>query len=603
LVVVVAFAGGAHAEGDADVAAADAGVVDAIADAGVVDPPPAPTPPAPPPAFVDAGSADAGIAGSADAGSADAGTADAGKAGGAGDGHGGEDDDDPASFSVVVEELSTPLSFSVPSQGKDPRRRASEASAAFKAALRAEAPKDAPAAQVVQQDGVAIVKVRGRTVATLTIADAIAAGAVSMETFAEERETRLVEFVENYESRHSLQQLAFHIFFSVFLCVLAVLALRGLNAAFRRADAAVEDRAATIKPLVVFDVPLLSSDAMRGILATALVVGRVVSVVVVVVAATAGVMAQFERTRPLLESLASAAGRPILTGLEALVTAIPGLVLAALLVLLLQGGLRFARLLLDGVAAGRVKSVLVRPQRAPITRVVVTGAATLLALPLLVGAAFGRFGTPFETLALMAAGVVFVGAIPTLSSLAVGVVATWRGVIKPGDWVEVGGVSGEVSAVGLTELVLVPAGGGTVVVPMIMLAYKPLLRSAKQPQLEHLVRVCRDEKAAVLIDKLQAIAKSVDAEGGAEILEADHETVLVRLFIPIGKSDAHNALSRALLNAVDDGSVVLAAGKQRPETSTMPSAPSTPSLSPAPTTPTTPSSTSKTPKTPPAEKP
>ena len=256
----------------------------------------------------------------------------------------------------------------------------------------------------------------------------------------------------------------------------------------------------------------------------------------------------------------------MLTGLEALVTAITGIVLAALLAVLLRGGLRFLRLLLDGVAAGRVKSTLVKPRRAPITRVVVTTAIVLVALPLLIGAVFGRFGTPFETMALMAGGVLFIGAIPLLASLVVGVVVAWRATIKAGDWVEIAGESGEVSSVGLTELVLVPASGGTVAVPMLMLAMKPLRRSAKQPELEHLVRVCRNDKAAVLIDKLKAIAKSVDDAGGAEILEADHETVLVRLYVPIGKSDAHNALSRALLNAADDGTVVLAAGKQRPVT-------------------------------------
>ncbi len=547
------------AAGADDAVLNDGGVTVVAADAGVEH-------------VADAGSADAGNVVRVDAAKGDAGVV-------AADGHGDVDghgevgehesdnaEDDTPVFNVVVDELSTPLAFTVAAQGKDPRRRAAEASASFKAAFKADAIEDAAAARVVVQDGLAIVKIRGRTVATLTMADAVAAGAVSMETFAEERETRLVEFVEDYEARHSLQQLAFHVFFSVFLVVIGVLALRGLNAGFSRADAAVEDRAAVIKPLVVFDIPLLSSDAMRGLIATGLVVGRVVGVTAVVVATAAGVLAQFERTRPLLQTVASAAGRPVLKGLEALVTAIPGLVLAALLVVLLRGGLRFLRLLLDGVAAGRVKSTLVKPRRAPVTRVVVTTAIVLLALPLLIGAAFGRFGTPFETMALMAGGVLFVGAIPLLASLVVGVVVAWRATIKAGDWVEVAGESGEVSSVGLTELTLVPASGGTVVVPMLMLAFKPLKRSAKQPELEHLVRVCRNDKAAILIDKLKAIAKSVDDEGGAEILEADHETVLVRLYVPIGKSDAHNALSRALLNAADDGTVVLAAGRQRPVT-------------------------------------
>jgi hypothetical protein len=465
------------------------------------------------------------------------------------------------SWPVLVDDVATPLSFSVPSQGREARVRAADAAAAFAAALETEALPDARPAQVVLRDAVAIVKVQGRAVATLTLADAEAAGAPSLPAWAEEQETRLVEFVTTWQRRRALQSLAFHIFFSITLIVLAALTLRGLNRAMARADAAVEDRAGTIQPLVLFGVPVLSSDTARGLLATGLIVGRVLGVVVVVLATVGGVLAQFDATRPLLERVLAAVAQPIVRGLEALAAAVPGVVLAAVLVVLLRGGLRFLRLLLDGVAAGRVKSGLVRPRRVPVTRVVATVAIVLLALPLIIAAAFGRFGTPFETLALVAGGVILLSTLPLLASAAVGVVLVWRGTLTAGDWVEVDGQVGEVASIGLTELVVVPARGGTVSVPMLMLAVRPLRRLARQPELEHLVRIERREKATVLIERLTAIARSVDPDGGAEIIDADAETALVRLFVPLGKSDAHNALSRALLNAVDEGVVALASGR------------------------------------------
>jgi hypothetical protein len=465
------------------------------------------------------------------------------------------------SWPVLVEDQPTPLSFSVPSQGREARVRAADAAAAFTAALTTEAGPDARPAQVVLRDTVAIVKVQGRAVATLTAADAEAAGAPSLPAWAEEQETRLIEFVTTWQRRRALQSLAFHVFFSITLVVVAVLTLRGVNRAMARADAAIEDRAATIKPLVLFDVPVLSSDAARGLLATGLIVGRVLGVVIVVLATVGGVLAQFATTRPLLERVLAAGARPIVRGLEVLAAAIPGILLAALLVVLLRGGLRFLRLLLDGVAAGRVTSRLVRPRRVPVTRVVATVAIVLLALPLIVAAAFGRFGTPFETLALVAGSVVLLACLPLVASAAVGVALVWRGTLTAGDWVEVDGEAGEVSSIGLTELVVVPARGGTVSVPMLMLAVRPLRRLARQPELEHLVRIERREKATVLIERLTAIARSVDADGGAEIIDADAETALVRLFVPLGKSDAHNALSRALLNAVDEGIIALASSR------------------------------------------
>jgi len=464
------------------------------------------------------------------------------------------------SFAVIVDELTTPVVFQVPSGGKEPRRRAAEASAAFAAALRTQPVADTPAAQVVVVDGMALVKIRGRTVTALTTQDAIAAGPTSMSAFAEELETRLVEFVDTHQARSSLQELAFHVFFSVFLAVLAVLTLRGLNRAFARADSAIEDRAATIRPLVVFDVPLLSSDAVRGLLGTALVMGRVSSVVGVVVAATAGILAQFDRTRPLLESLAAAAGRPVLRGLEAFIAAVPGLVLAGVLLVLLRGSLRFLQLLLDGVADGRVRNGVVPAARAPAARVVLTGAVVLVSLPLIIAAAFGRFGTPLESLALGAGGAVLLGMVPMVASAVVGISVLWRSTVKAGDWVDVDNVTGEVAIVGLTELVLVPASGGTVVVPMLTLALRPLRRLGREPRVERLLRVHHAGKTLPVMDALIALARSVDDGGGAELVEVRSDSLEVRLFVPVGKSDVGDALSRAVLVAVDKGTIALAPG-------------------------------------------
>lgn len=463
---------------------------------------------------------------------------------------------------VVVDELTTPVFFQLAASGKQPRRRAAEASAAFAAALRTPPVANMPSAQVVVRDGLALVKVRGRTVAALSSQDAIAAGATSMPAFAEELETHLVEFVGAYDTRSSLQDLAFHVFFAVFLAVLAVLTLRGLNGAISRANTAIEDRAATIKPLTMLGIQLLSSDAVRGLLGTALVMGRVAAVLGVVVVAVAGILAQFDRTRPLLESLAAAAGRPVLTGLETFIAAMPGLLLAGLLLVVLRGSLRFLQLVLDGVADGRVRHGVVPPARAPAARVALTGAVVLVAMPLIIGAAFGRFGTPLESLALGAAGVVLLAMVPMLASAVVGVSVMWCSTVKAGDWVEVDAMSGEVSAVFLTELVLVPTGGGTVVIPMLLLALRPLRRLGRQPRLEQLVRVERTAKTMVLMDTLVTIARSVDADGNAELVEVDAESVLVRLSVPVGKSDAHNALNRAVLNAVDLGTITPAAGRR-----------------------------------------
>ena len=122
---------------------------------------------------------------------------------------------------------------------------------------------------------------------------------------------------------------------------------------------------------------------------------RVVSLGGTVVIALAAVLAQFDRTRPLLSRLGSSIGRPVLEGLEGALASVPGLVLAAVLLVLLRAALRFVSLILDGVATGRVKNGWIEPRRAPVARAVLSWLVVAVSLPLLVAAAFVRF--LFET--------------------------------------------------------------------------------------------------------------------------------------------------------------------------------------------------------------
>ena len=410
-------------------------------------------------------------------------------------------------------------------------------------------------------EGTAIIRVRGRAVATLDEEDAKAAGSPSLVIYGDELETRLLHFVDEHRERHSLQQLAFHVFFSVFLVLLGFLTLRGLNRAFARADTFIEDR--DHRPLSVFDVQVLSADAVRGLLATVLLMGRALAAVVVVVVVIAAVLAQFEATRPLLQRIAAAGGRPLLSALETVIAALPGLVLAALLLLLLRGALRFVRVLLDGVAAGRVSSSWLAGAQAPVARPVLSVALVVVALPLVVAAAFGRFGTPIETLALTGSAVVFLAALPVLAAAVVGLSLVWRGAIKVGDWVVVGddgahGVTGEVTSLGLTGVVLVPAGGGTVVVPSLLLLVRPLRRIGDQPPTAIEIRVRRTQKIAAHVAVVERVVRALDEAASVVVVDADDTSLLIRLSVPAAAAAEPATILRAVLVAVDEGTLELA---------------------------------------------
>ena len=64
-----------------------------------------------------------------------------------------------------------------------------------------------------------------------------------------------------------------------------------------------------------------------------LTIGRYLAYFACVAAAVATVLGQFETTRPLLKRLGKLSTQPVVDGLEAIVSALPGLLLALLLIL------------------------------------------------------------------------------------------------------------------------------------------------------------------------------------------------------------------------------------------------------------------------------
>lgn len=454
---------------------------------------------------------------------------------------------------ATVHDRASPLTFRVPRGALDARRRANDAGAALRSALE-EPVEGAPAAEVRVSGSEATVVVLGRTITTLTEADAAAAG-TSLAQHAAELETRLGSFVDEEQQRSTLQGVALRTFLTVLFAVLGLLTLRALRRAFARWESAAETMAPS--PVQLVGVPVLSSDARKAFTAVALMVARWCAYGAVVVIVVAASLSQFAATRPWLKRGASAVIDPVWHGVDTLIRALPGILLAVLLVVALQAALEFVRLLLEGVAQGRVTSRLVARERARPARMIVTTAAVLVVAPLAAAAAFGRFGAPLEELAIAAGVCVFVAAVPAAAAAVVGVTCLWRGNLKPGDWIAVGNVEGEVASIGLIDFVVVQESGGTVSIPMLSLLWRATRRTPNHPSAELDVAVQRDRPFEKIIDALNAVVRAVDETGSASLLGARGDVVDCRLRVAIGKGDARDALVRALLTSVERGDLVL----------------------------------------------
>lgn len=467
----------------------------------------------------------------------------------------------PPGHAATYRDQPSPLVFRVPARGRSPEARARAATAALTEALDEKRQRDEASVstelEVLLENNQAVVRIGQQIITTLYPDDARAEG-MTLERYAPHMEARLEAFVDAQLKRQAFQLFFLHFFLSVLFGVVGFLTLRGLRNAFDRWDAELDERRGSFKPISILRIPVFSGEALASALAFGLAVGRVLAYVATVIATGVAVLSQFEFTRPLLRRLVSWSTGPILNGVEAVVTAVPGIILAAILLVGLRAGLRVLNILLDGVASRRLKWKRLPPERVPVFRFSATVGTVLLAAPLLVAAAFGRWGTPLETLALSAGLAVIVASVPLLASYVVGVLLLWRASIKPGDWVQVGKVSGEVTGVGFSELHLVPESGGTIAVPMLYLLLHPLQRLKQSPAVSFELTVARDRPVKELLAALKAAVVVAESDAQVEMVDLGPAWIKARVSAPAVREGVRQHVMIAVLDAVDRGELHLA---------------------------------------------
>jgi small-conductance mechanosensitive channel len=474
--------------------------------------------------------------------------------------------DVPVAGAVEATERGAPVNYHeetafrlwAPAGNRDARARARDAQTALGSALEAEqaAQADAADALVTVKDATAQVWIRGYLVAVVYPSDAQAAGYPDLESFAAQLTTRLLEFVPAQMRRGSLQKTVLHVFLSVFLGLLTVLAMRQLRSAFDQADHVLEQRREHLSPLTVGPLPVLSGNAVGGALAILLEVGRWLAFAGTLLAGVAAVMSQFEGTRPWLQQAGLWGVSTVLKAVQAVGGSLPSLVLAALLVLAVDVALRFLNLLLDGVRTGRVTWGWVPPFRVTVARRFMVVAIPLLVAPLVVASAFGRFGTPLETLSLVAAGVVMLAALPALAASLVGGMLLWRQAFRPGDWVQVGSAQGELTEVRFTEMVLVPEEGGTLHIPALSLLWNPA-RRLPAPTTRVNVRLARSRPVKELVDLVAASLSEVVKDVEVECALVGADSVVIHVVARSLSPATRHALWMKLAQLAERGDITL----------------------------------------------
>jgi small-conductance mechanosensitive channel len=463
----------------------------------------------------------------------------------------------PVGVPVTYHGTTAPLVFHLPVATRSAVERARRATRALEAVLDDEISADeADLIRVSIENELAVVRIKDTLIAEFTLADAQHA-ALSLEQLAERTESDLRAFVPSQIRRRALQFFVLHIFISVFVVVIGVLAVRTLRSAFDKWDAAFDDKRGSLEPITVFRIPVVSSAALGGALTFGLFFGRIISYVASVIAVVATVFSQFDTTRPLLERLFRFTSAPILRGFEAVIGALPGLVLALLLVLGTLGLLRVASRLLDGVAESKIRWRRVPPERVPVARIGVAWIAFLLALPLVIAAAFGRFGTPIESIALLFTASLALAAVPLLASSAAGLFVLWTRFVRPGDWITCGAITGEVTSLSMNEIRLVPADGGSASLAPLAVLFSPIVRHTRPPSTRIALTLKRDSNAEALLTRLADAMRTIDTALSVEFVGVDGTRVLVEIEIPRTQSSLRTKILLTVVALAEKGDIVL----------------------------------------------
>ncbi|MEM7403105.1 MAG: hypothetical protein AAF310_03740 [Myxococcota bacterium] len=410
--------------------------------------------------------------------------------------------------------------------------------------------------------------VRGYRITALITKDATAQGFASLKDYEAHVHTRLAGFVPMEMRRQFWQKRVLHIFLAVVFVLLGIALLRQVPRLFDRADELVFEKRGSLSSLTLLGFPLLSGQALGGLLAFSSTVGRAFSYLSVLVATLAAVLGQFDSTRLVLSQLAYSMVGPVVRGLQSTVALVPILMLVGIMLLGLHAALRVLRLLLDAMADGRYPYKGMTVARIAVLRVVLPalaiGATSLLVLALL----FQRYHTPFEVIVLQLCAAVCLASVPLLARWVCGCYLLWKNIIRPGEWVQIGQVQGEVSAVSVGTIQLVPQQGGSIDVSPLYAVLHPVKYLLGPPDCVIYLTCKRNQPVKKLCERVLAVAQKIDPQARVYCHGICDSGVQLQVTVSSVHSHIEHQLYMAMCQASDQGEFDLQAGHAKSASNT-----------------------------------
>jgi small-conductance mechanosensitive channel len=304
-----------------------------------------------------------------------------------------------------------------------------------------------------------------RLIMLVTDGDARREGA-SPALVANAHKVQFAEAITRYRAERLPERLLRSALVSLAATGALVLAIWLTVVLFRRFDALLERRYGTLTQAghgkvgdVLRVAPMLS--AMRGSIVTT----RIVAILILFFVWFEVVLGQFPWTRWLSDDLAGLLLDPLATIFEGIADYIPKLLFLVVLFLVARFGLRMLRLYFGALERGAVSLPGFEREWATATykiaRVIVIGIVLVMAYPYLPGAG----SEALQGLSVFAGLVLSLGASSSVSNVIAGYITTFGRVLRVGDMIKVGDVTGTVSQIRLLTIRLRTVRNEEVTIP------------------------------------------------------------------------------------------------------------------------------------------
>jgi len=381
--------------------------------------------------------------------------------------------------------------------------------------------------------------------------DAHQAGTSDLTLYAAAVAQKIEAALRAERRRIEIQGSVFSFSLAVFISLLAFLALRlvgRLGAQLQETLLADRER---IPALRLGSVEVASRRAVRGALRLGLRIGTRLVQLVVIYVWVLFLLSLFAATREYGARLTGSVLRPSGEILGRIGAALPMLVVAALLALVLALVIRTLRLFFDSIARGETHVRWISAELArPVGVLLRTGLlvlAILFAAPLITGGDTGALSRLATAVLLTLA----LAAVPLLASFVVGLPTVLGRTLRPGEMVELAGHRGQVREVNMLEVRLEDPEGAEVRIPHLVAFLHPAraMGTAQRRTLEVVV-VSEEDQARVAAVLLEA-AGSHASGARAELVGLDARGARWRV------SGIHSDLGQRVATALRDARIAL----------------------------------------------